>query len=77
MVREVSFASFQSAALAPGILHADQTLCIEKQAGVKMYTGEEPGFLTVYRDKKYVGIPIANIKSLVWKTALPQEKKNG
>ena len=47
-------------------LAGDQTLNAEKHNGIEMWTGVEPGFLTVYYQQREVGIPLANIKSLVW-----------
>lgn len=49
-------------------LAGDTTINGEKHPGVEMWTGLEAGFLSVSFQNKDVGIPLSNVKSLVWET---------
>lgn len=68
--REVLYAFFVTSLMTP--LGGDTSINPENHPGVKMYTGIEPGFLTVFYLGKEVGIPIANCRTLVW---APEEVK--
>lgn len=64
--RKVLSAFFIHSLTAPGAFGGETTLNGEKQDGIEMYTGIEPGFLTVFFRGKEIGIPIANCRTLVW-----------
>ena len=64
MKRKVLAATLREVAGAP--LAGEQSLNSEKQHEIEMWTGLEPGFLTVYYQRKEVGVPLSNVKSLVW-----------
>lgn len=69
-LRKVISVFFIHAVYGPGALGGETTLNAEKQEGIELYTGIEPGFLTVFYRGKEIGIPIANCKSLVWESEL-------
>lgn len=69
MRQKVTYAKLKEAATAPGALGSETELGKSKQVGLEMYTDEKPGFLTVYYKNLSIGIPLNNIRSLVWETA--------
>lgn len=66
MKKKVITVFFINPVTAPGVLGGETGLNGEKQEGIEMHTGVEPGFLTVNYRGKEIGIPIANCKSIVW-----------
>ncbi len=66
--RKVISVFFSESVTAPGVFGGEMTLNAEKLEGVEMYTGIEPGMLVVLCRGKEIGIPIANIRSLMWET---------
>lgn len=66
MKKPVSFVAFQSAVTAPPALGGEISLSHTKHDGIEMMTGEDPGFLTIRYKGHEVGIPLMNVKSLVW-----------
>ncbi len=64
--RKVICVFFVNSITAPGALGGEMTLNAERFDGIEMFTGVEPGFLVVLYRGKEIGIPLANVKSLVW-----------
>lgn len=75
MKRKVIVAFLKDSVNAPGAgVGGDTTLNAERHDGMEMYTGIEPGFLMVYHRKVEFGVPLSNVRSLVWEPAEPVKK---
>lgn len=69
MKRKVIAAFFKDTVTASPAFGGETTLNAEKHEDIEMYTGIEPGFLTVLHPallNKEVGIPLSNCKNIVW-----------
>ena len=68
MKRKVITVFFREALTTPP-LGGERGLNAEKFVGIELYTGVEPGFLTINYLGKEVGVPLANVKDLLWEKA--------
>lgn len=67
--RKVLIAHLHEPVKAAPVFGADTSITPEKFETIEMYTGEDPGFLTVKSPQlpnKLIGIPYGNIKNLIW-----------
>lgn len=64
--RKVIYLMVKDALSCPGVFGGDISVSPERHNGVDMYTGEEPGFVTIYFKAKCVGVPYSNIKNIAW-----------
>lgn len=69
MMRKVKVAFLVQPATAPPVLASDTSLCADKHKEMEMWTGKEGGFLLVEYKGEKIGIPYANVRSLVWDDA--------
>ena len=78
--KKVSFADFQSAIMAPGLIAGAKTLNTIRDKNFEMYVGADPGFLTVHApngdgEEVEILIPLMNVKSVVVIREKAEKKK--
>lgn len=71
--RKITYASFQSAVTAPGAFGGLSSLSTEKQSGIEMYLDQ--GVLMVHYKTHDIGIPLTNIKALVFEREIISMRK--
>lgn len=73
MKRKVESAHLKGPAGFP--IGGETSLYESKQPGIVMFTGIEPGFLTVHYKEKELGIPLSNVNAIVWEKDSEPHKK--
>ena len=67
MKRRVKHVAVINAVQAPPHITGETTLGVkDKQPGIEMWTGIEPGYVTVFYKNAEIGVPMANVRSLIW-----------
>lgn len=70
MKRRVKFVALINSIQAPPHIVGELTLGVkDKQPGIEMWTGIEPGFVTIFYKGGEIGVPMANVRDVIWEKA--------